>query len=104
MTHTTHENHTHAHEANCGHTQIKHGDHTDYLHDGHLHKMHDAHVDECTIEVSDQNPANAPKPIAAARTAATARTKPCRTAITPIIWLTAGCIIITKDTATITAR
>lgn len=58
MTHTTHDDHTHEHGANCGHTRIKHGDHTDFLHDGHLHSIHDSHIDECSIEVSDANPAD----------------------------------------------
>lgn len=58
MTHTTHENQTHTHGADCGHTQIKHGNHSDFLHDGHLHSIHDSHIDECVLEVSDANPAD----------------------------------------------
>ena len=57
MAHTTHENHSHVHNETCGHTRIKHGNHTDFLHDGHLHSIHDSHIDECVLEVSDQNPA-----------------------------------------------
>jgi hypothetical protein len=56
-THTTHDEHTHTHGQGCNHTAVKHGDHVDYLHDGHLHRDHDGHVDECSISVSDQNPA-----------------------------------------------
>ena len=55
-THHTHENHSHKHSANCGHTAIKHGTHVDYVHDGHLHHEHENHYDECTIEISSENP------------------------------------------------
>ncbi len=57
MEHTVHENHVHQHSENCGHTRIKHGDHFDYLHDGCLHATHESHYDECTLPVTDQNPA-----------------------------------------------
>jgi len=56
MPHSTHEQHSHVHGANCGHTAIRHGDHTDYLHDGHLHRSHDGHVDECAIAIDAINP------------------------------------------------
>lgn len=52
-----HENHDHVHGENCGHTAIKHNGHVDYLHDGHLHHVHDNHIDEHTLEVNAQNPA-----------------------------------------------
>ncbi|MBX7219113.1 MAG: hypothetical protein K1Y36_04135 [Blastocatellia bacterium] len=54
---TTHGNHTHTHNENCGHTRVQHGTHVDYLHAGHLHNVHGDHVDEHTIEVSAENPA-----------------------------------------------
>lgn len=54
--HHIHENHDHAHGRGCGHTAIKHGDHVDYVHDGHLHHLHEDHIDECVIEISEQNP------------------------------------------------
>ncbi len=57
MEHTAHENHSHAHGVDCGHTQIKHGNHTDFLHDGRLHAAHEGHFDECSLEVSGENPA-----------------------------------------------
>ena len=53
-----HENHSHEHKDGCGHTKIKHGDHYDYLHDGHMHHTHGDHVDEHTLEVSGENPAD----------------------------------------------
>ena len=40
-----HDNHDHAHGADCGHTAVRHGDHVDYLHDGHLHHPHGDHCD-----------------------------------------------------------
>jgi hypothetical protein len=58
MNHTTHENHTHIHGANCGHPAVPHGDHTDYLHDGHMHSPHGDHYDEHVIEVTAMNPAD----------------------------------------------
>jgi len=58
MSHHVHGDHAHTHGPDCGHTAIVHGDHTDYLHDGHLHHAHEDHVDECSLEVSDANPAS----------------------------------------------
>lgn len=58
MAHDTHDDHSHAHGANCGHQAIEHGDHTDYVHDGHLHRAHDGHVDECSLEASAANPSD----------------------------------------------
>ncbi|GIU76919.1 MAG: hypothetical protein KatS3mg005_0157 [Bryobacteraceae bacterium] len=54
--HRIHPQHAHVHGEGCGHTAIRHGGHVDYLHDGCLHTMHGDHVDECTLEVSPQNP------------------------------------------------
>lgn len=58
MTHTSHDNHTHAHGENCGHTRLQHEGHVDYLHDGHLHSEHERHYDEHTIAASSANPAD----------------------------------------------
>ena len=57
MEHQIHADHDHQH-TRCGHKAIKHNGHSDYLHDGHLHHEHDGHYDECTIEVSEANPAD----------------------------------------------
>lgn len=56
MEHKTHSQHDHIHQKDCGHTAIQHGDHIDYIHNGHLHKNHENHVDECAIEITEQNP------------------------------------------------
>lgn len=53
-----HDNHEHQHGDGCGHTAIKHNDHVDYLHDGHLHHVHGDHVDEHTLDVDANNPAD----------------------------------------------
>ena len=52
-----HANHDHVHGPDCGHVAIKHDGHVDYLHDGHLHHAHEDHVDECTLEVGADLPA-----------------------------------------------
>jgi len=57
MDHTKHSEHEHKHGQGCGHTTVKHGDHQDYLHDGHLHHPHEDHVDEHTLSVDSNNPA-----------------------------------------------
>src|SRR5262249_34308313 len=54
--HKQHQNHDHRHGADCGHKTIRHGDHSDYLHDGHMHHMHENHIDECSVNVSTNNP------------------------------------------------
>ncbi len=54
----THANHEHQHGPGCGHTAVQHEGHTDYLHDGHLHHPHGDHVDEHTLAVSGENPAD----------------------------------------------
>ena len=54
---TIHHNHPHRHGVGCGHTTIRHGDHIDYLHDGHLYHVYADHLDEHTIEISADNPA-----------------------------------------------
>ncbi|HEY4387150.1 MAG TPA: hypothetical protein VGN34_22065 [Ktedonobacteraceae bacterium] len=56
-THTIHQEHTHAHSANCGHKAVKHEGHTDYLHNGHLHFPHEKHYDDHVIAVNEHNPA-----------------------------------------------
>lgn len=56
--HRTHEDHTHAHGADCGHAPVDHDGHTDYVHDGHLHHDHDGHVDEHVLDVTDVTPAD----------------------------------------------
>jgi hypothetical protein len=56
--HEIHDKHDHQHGPNCGHKAIRHQSHTDYLHDGHLHSLHEGHVDEHSLEVSSQNPAD----------------------------------------------
>lgn len=57
MTHASHANHAHVHNADCGHLAVIHNGHTDYLHDGHLHSRHGDHYDEHVIEISAANPA-----------------------------------------------
>ena len=57
MSHTTHDQHTHVHGAQCGHVAILHNGHVDYLHDDHLHASHEGHYDEHVLEVNAQNPA-----------------------------------------------
>ncbi len=56
MSHTTHDNHGHAHGIGCGHPRVKHDDHEDYLHDGHLHFVHGDHVDEHELAQSTTHP------------------------------------------------
>jgi len=53
-----HDHHNHRHGPGCGHAAVQHDGHTDYLHDGHLHHPHGDHVDEHTLSVSGQNPAD----------------------------------------------
>jgi hypothetical protein len=55
--HRTHAGHDHEHGPTCGHTAIRHDGHTDYLHDGCLHHPHRGHVDEHSLAVNSQNPA-----------------------------------------------
>lgn len=58
MTENMHEGHEHAHGEDCGHTAVRHDGHTDYLHDGHLHhQREDGSVEEHSLEVTDENPA-----------------------------------------------
>ena len=56
--HQTHEGHSHVHGPGCGHKTVEHDGPKDYLHDGHLHHDHGDHVDEHTLDVSAQNPAD----------------------------------------------
>lgn len=56
--HKTHTAHDHVHGEGCGHKTVDHDGHKDFLHDGHLHHPHDGHVDEHTLAVSAQNPAD----------------------------------------------
>jgi hypothetical protein len=56
--HVVHENHLHVHGEGCGHTAIQHDGHVDYLHDGHLHNIHGDHIDEHSLSVSTDNPAD----------------------------------------------
>jgi hypothetical protein len=57
MHHSTHADHDHIHNQDCGHTRVQHGDHVDYLHDGCLHAEHEGHYDEHAIAVDAENPA-----------------------------------------------
>jgi hypothetical protein len=52
-----HENHPHVHGPGCGHVTVRHGDHLDYLHEGHLHHPHQDHVDEHSLPVDEEHPA-----------------------------------------------
>jgi len=53
------ENHSsHTHGANCGHQGIVHQGHVDYLHDGHMHHMDGSKVEEHTLPVDANNPAD----------------------------------------------
>lgn len=54
-----HANHDHQHGTSCGHVAVQHDGHTDYLHDGHLHHQKaDGTVEEHTLPVTTENPAN----------------------------------------------
>jgi hypothetical protein len=55
MSCTTHKEHEHKHDSNCGHKAVKHDEHTDYLHDGHLHHVHDDHIDEHSLPETTKN-------------------------------------------------
>lgn len=58
MSCNVHDQHDHQHDPSCGHTRVRHDGHVDFLHDGHLHHVHGDHVDEHSLAVSGQNPAD----------------------------------------------